>query len=434
MKKPRVGVFGAFRGISMIDMLLIYPEAELVAVCDRHLPALEKVREHAKKYDAEVALYENFDDFIEHDMDAVVLANCANEHAPFAIRCLDKGLHVLSECLPCETPAQAVALVEAVERSGKIYSFAENCCYITYCWEMWQKCREDAIGDIVYAECEYIHNGINATPQLTYGDPNHWRSRMHPHFYCTHSLGPIIMASGRTPVQVVGFETPTFKKKEKLVYAHKGCSVFMVTLDNGAVVKVMMGGYEKSGIPWNYQYYGQYGHIESFRFPEQKEFNMYTADREKVVAGKLKRYDPIIEIARDYALKAGFETSFQQHWGADFYAPYFFIQKILGNPDGQWTVDVYQALDMALPGIFAHRSALQGNVPVKVPNFRNKEERDAYRNDNACCTPEVAGDQLLPNSIHPKLDVPPEHYEKMRELWLNKKRLNGDDVPPDAAH
>ena len=115
MQKPRIGVFGAFRGLSMIDMFLIYPGAELVAVCDRHLPSLEKVREHAKKHNTEVALYENFDDFIEHDMDAVVLANCANEHAPLAIPGLDKGLHVLSECLPCETPAQAVALVETLK-------------------------------------------------------------------------------------------------------------------------------------------------------------------------------------------------------------------------------------------------------------------------------------------------------------------------------
>ncbi len=34
-------------------------------------------------------------------MDAVVLANYAHEHAPFAIRCLNEGKHVLSEVLPC---------------------------------------------------------------------------------------------------------------------------------------------------------------------------------------------------------------------------------------------------------------------------------------------------------------------------------------------
>ena len=52
--------------------------------------------------------YENFEDFFLHDMDAVVLANYATEHAPFAVRLLDSGRHVLSEVLPCETMAQAV--------------------------------------------------------------------------------------------------------------------------------------------------------------------------------------------------------------------------------------------------------------------------------------------------------------------------------------
>lgn len=117
--KTRVGVFGAHRGMSMIDVFLAYEEAELVAVCDRYVPLLDQVREKAEKAGMEVALYESFDDFIQHDMDAVVLANYATEHAPYAIRCLEKGMHVMSECMPCETMAQAVELVEAVEKSGK---------------------------------------------------------------------------------------------------------------------------------------------------------------------------------------------------------------------------------------------------------------------------------------------------------------------------
>ena len=114
--------------MSMIRMLLAYPEAELVAVCDKYVPALEQVKQEAEAAGMNPALYESFEDFILHDMDAVVLANYATEHATFAVRCLDRGLHVLSECLPCETMAQAVALVEAVERSGKVYAYAESCC------------------------------------------------------------------------------------------------------------------------------------------------------------------------------------------------------------------------------------------------------------------------------------------------------------------
>ena len=206
--KPRIGVFGAHRGMSMIRMLLAYPEAELVAVCDKYVPALEQVKQEAEAAGMNPALYESFEDFILHDMDAVVLANYATEHATFAVRCLDKGLHVLSECLPCETMAQAVALVEAVERSGKVYAYAENCCYMPWAFEMWQLYKEGGLGDVTYAECEYLHDCTSIWPQITYGDPNHWRNLMHPTFYCTHSLGPIITATGRRPVQVTGYECP----------------------------------------------------------------------------------------------------------------------------------------------------------------------------------------------------------------------------------
>ena len=47
-------------------------------------------------------------------MDAVVLANYANEHAPFAIKCLNKGLHVFSEVLPVQTMKEAVESLLAV--------------------------------------------------------------------------------------------------------------------------------------------------------------------------------------------------------------------------------------------------------------------------------------------------------------------------------
>ena len=61
--------------------------AEVVAICDKLPEVLEYRRGQSQGLN--VAFYDNFDEFIEHDMDAVVLANYANEHAPFAIRALD---------------------------------------------------------------------------------------------------------------------------------------------------------------------------------------------------------------------------------------------------------------------------------------------------------------------------------------------------------
>lgn len=106
------------------------------------------------------------------------------------------------------------------------------------------------------------------------------------------------------------------------------------------------------------------------------------------------------------------------HGGSDFYPTYFFIQKILGKEDGKWSIDIYQALDMGMCGILAYRSVLNGNAPVKVPNFRNKEEREAYSNDNECCNKAICGEKALPSSSHDLPYFPDELYDKVKKIWL----------------
>ncbi len=218
-RKLRIGVFGGARGNSMIQVLLHHPEAELVAVCDKYTPLLDLARQNAENAGLHIACFESFDDFIQYDMDAVVLANYATEHATFAIRCLKAGKHVLSEVLPSETMAQAVELIETVEETGLVYAYAENYCYMDLTFEMWRRYREGDIGDVTYAEGEYIHDCAACWLDITYGDPNHWRNHLCPTFYCTHSLGPIMTITGHRPVQVVGFENPPIEEFYHLGHA-----------------------------------------------------------------------------------------------------------------------------------------------------------------------------------------------------------------------
>ena len=96
MKKIKIGVLGAYRGSSMIRYCKMADNAELVAICDKWKEGLQRQKDQDE--DGTITFYDNFDEFIEHpDMDAVVLANYANEHVPFAIRALKAGKHVFSE-------------------------------------------------------------------------------------------------------------------------------------------------------------------------------------------------------------------------------------------------------------------------------------------------------------------------------------------------
>ena len=109
MSKVKIGIFGVRRGSSVVKYCRTQPDVQLVAICDKWEQGL---MDKKKELGEDIAYYTSFDDFIKHDMDAVVLANYANEHAPYAIRCMERGLHVLSEELPCQTMAEEVLLVE----------------------------------------------------------------------------------------------------------------------------------------------------------------------------------------------------------------------------------------------------------------------------------------------------------------------------------
>ena len=418
MEKLKIGVFGAHRGRTMMNVLLKHPEAELVAVCDKHVPSLDGVAALAKEKDCQVALYEKFDDFIQHDMDAVVLANYANEHAPFAVRVLESGRHVMSEVLPSETMAQAVELIEAVEHSGKVYAYAENYCYMDRTFEMWRRYRRGDIGEVTYAEGEYVHDCTSIWPRITYGERYHWRNYVSPFFYCTHSLGPILSITGRRPVKVIGIAT-----RPVLDNYLKGMSpglagmagIEMVTLDNGAIAKSIHGGLKREPSSVNYEVYGSKGCMETQRFGEAN-LNVYV-EGEKACKGALETYIPEKFVSSELA------ANFGSHGGSDFYATHFFIQKILGRPEGhEYSIDVYQAVDMGICGILAQRSNLQGGIAIDVPNLRNPEERDAYRNDRACTNP-TAEDGLLPGFLEAeKLPyVPDEAFDYIRELSLAGK-------------
>ena len=99
---------------------------------------------------------------------------------------------------------------------------------------------------------------------------------------------------------------------------------------------------------------------------------------------------------------------------------YFFIRHLQGYDDGD-IIDVYEALDMWLPGLFAYRSILEGGIPKEIPNLRLKSRRDKWRNDTACTSPAKAGDMLLPTFSKGTPDIPEAVYARVRDVYEGKK-------------
>lgn len=404
----KIGVLGVYRGRTMIEYCKHDSRVKLAAVCDKRKDALQKMKEELN--DESISYYENFEDLLESDVDAIVLANYANEHAPYAVKCLEHGKHILSEVMPVQNFAEAVALVEAVEKTGKIYDYAENYCYMVAPREMRRLYKSGALGEFEYGEGEYLHNCEAGWHTITYGDPNHWRNNMSAFFYSTHSIGPLIHITGLKPVKVTGFEMPYNNRMARMGAKAGWGSLIIITLENGAVIKSLHGVGPSKNSVW-FSVYGSLGTAESRRETAEGDCAIYTDldEFEGENADRKNKYTPKDEFS-ERAEAAG-------HGGSDFFTMWHFVSKILGEENAE-IIDVYEALDMFLPSLLAYRSVLAGGVSMDVPDFRNPAEREKYRRDFACTDPKVAGDMLQPSYSKGNPDVPSEVYEKLRKAYL----------------
>jgi len=409
MQKIKIGVMGIGRGTAMINYCKAVGDVELVAICDSWEQGLLAKKEELDNDG--ITCYLSFDEFIKHDMDAVILANYATQHAPYAIECLKNGKHVLSEVLPVQTMSEAVALVEAVENSDKLYAYAENYCFMPAPSKMRELYKAGILGEFEYGEGEYFHNCESAWVDITQGNPNHWRNNMSAMYYCTHSLGPLIHISGLRPVSVTGFEMPYNKRMSRMGAKSGLGAVEMVTLENGAILKSVHGvGISRNSI-W-YSIYGSKGCMESAReIAEQGDIaKIYINcdEYEGENAWHIESYSPSDELT-ETAKTFG-------HGGSDFYTMHNFVEKIKGHDAD--VVGIYEALDMFLPGLFAYRSVLAGGIPMYVPNLRDKSIREQYRNDTMCTDPAVAGDRLIPSYSKGNPEIPAEIYESQKDKWM----------------
>ena len=72
---------------------------------------------------------------------------------------------------------------------------------------------------------------------------------------------------------------------------------------------------------------------------------------------------------------------------------------------------------------------LEGGKPFDIPDMHDPAQRDLWRNDNACCTPAVAGDQLLPSQPGGNEVWPPEAYDYIRKEWEEGRGFDFKSIP-----
>lgn len=408
-KKIKLGVFGAGRG-GYLAAIAAKAGFELVALCDvSELMCRHAVRKLGAD-GAHIRCYSDYDKFLEHDFDAVLLANYATQHAPAAIKALKAGKHVMSEVMAFFTMGEALELAEAVEQSDRVYYFAENYPYSVRNLEMTRRFRSGEMGKFIYGEAEYVHpTDARERAELTSG-PDHWRSWLPVTYYCTHSMGPVMRITGSRPVRVNGFVVPHDfddpNNRGGTVKVDDTMSILMCQMDNGALVKIMPCAKLRD-------------HGNRVRICGNRGCMEWTQADDKLLRVRKMKYDRRPEEPEHIFYRPQFPAEFQDagktgHGGGDYFTSRCFAAAIRGEipPD----IDIYQAIDMTSIGILGYKSALEHGTPQEVVDFRDKVAREKFRNDNWNPDPaRPCADKPFP-SVLGKIKIPPEELEMFRKL------------------
>ena len=377
MKKiVKMGVFGLGRGASFYETIMVN-NGEIVAVCDKNEERLEEAK---KILGDNLVTYTDFDEFINHEgMEAVFLCNYFHEHAPYAIKALEKNIHVLSECTSNGTMAEGVALVRAAEKSKAIYMLSENYPYMVFNQEMHKICRSGNLGKVLFAEGEYNHPfdviGEKRSFKELHPHGKHWRQLLPKTYYITHSLAPLMYITGAFPTRVTAMACH-MARPEGDIYGDTllpdRTAVLMTLNDDESVFRVTgcasFGGHENS-----YRICGSKGQIENIR--GGKEINvLYNGWETPEGQERKQRYTPEFEGEdRELIEKTG-------HGGGDYFVIKEFFNCIREGKKHMF--DEYFATTMASVAILGHRSLLEKGVPYDIPDFRKEEDRVKYENDH----------------------------------------------------
>jgi predicted dehydrogenase len=166
MDKLKIGIIGTGNiACCHIDSYLKNPNVELYAFCDINEALVTKM---AEKYNIS-RMFTDVNDLLKLDeLDAVSVCTWNSAHAPCTIAALNAGKHVLCEKPMATSAADARAMQEAAERSGKLLMIGFVRRFGNDCVILKDFIDTDYLGDLYYAKATYLRR--NGNPGGWFGD------------------------------------------------------------------------------------------------------------------------------------------------------------------------------------------------------------------------------------------------------------------------
>jgi len=353
----KVGCIGLGpRGSYVFKLLLRNPNVKVTAICDKNQEKIDEFKKWLKdeKDITDVACYTDHKEFLNSDVEAVLVATHVETHAAIAADCLYAKKHVLCEIPNIANIDEAKLLAKAVKDNPEAkFMVAENCCYWGFI-NTWKKMYEEGLlGEVVYAESDYIHmtSCWNLTEEEKKNLP--WRAYLPSVTYLTHNLGPILYILNDTCTEIIGF-TPDNNTLSD-VHPAPVNGVAMVKTKKGALIKIFVGfGVHKREGGHNFSIYGDKGYLENERTGATRKTIGDLSAIPNTHAG--------ITIPVDHGYPG---ASTEGHGGADIKMVDDFVDCILC--DRQPELGIEFGINIALPGIYADLSSREHGKMYKMP-------------------------------------------------------------------
>lgn len=202
LDKVRIGFIGlGMRGPGAVDRMMKIEGVEIKALCDLIPERVKSVQEMVKKEGRPEAIeyYGSEDAWIKmcerDDIDLIYSCTPWDQHVPNAIQAMKNGKHVALEVPAAYTIKDCWELVNTAEKTRRHCMMLENCCYDFFELATLNMVREGVLGDIIHAECAYIHDLRWLKFDKEKGYQGMWRlkhSIKHTgSLYPTHGIGPV---------------------------------------------------------------------------------------------------------------------------------------------------------------------------------------------------------------------------------------------------
>lgn len=139
-----------------IPSLLKDDRAEIVGICETG--NVSSAEDAISSFNLRnCRLYTDFEEMLsDESIDAVHICTPNVSHARLSIEALGHGKNVMCEKPMASSVAEAEAMVEAADRSGKILTICSNNRFREDSWTLKQIIGQGMLGDIYYAEANYI--------------------------------------------------------------------------------------------------------------------------------------------------------------------------------------------------------------------------------------------------------------------------------------